>query len=847
MMKKIALCTFILIVIFRLSSFSQDPALRWARQMGGSNTDGAASTVVDINGNVYTTGSFTYTVDFDPGAGSCYLTALGGYDVFISKLDASGNFVWAKQFGGTSFEVGYSIAVDGSGNVYITGSFDGTVDFDPGSATYSLTSAGMADVFVCKLNASGSLVWARRMGGTAADEGEAIAVDANGNVYTAGYFIGTSDFDPGSGTSNLTSYSNSSDIFISRLTSSGSFSSISQLGGTHDDFAESIAVDNNGNTYTTGQFQYTADFDPGAGTNNLTSHGGNDVFVSKLTSYGGFIWAKQLGGGNNDDGQGIAIDGSGNVYTTGEFDGIADFDPGSGTFNLTSAGSYDVFVSKLDASGNFVWAKGMGGSGFSDAGYGIALDPAGNVYSTGMFEGTADFDPGSGTHNLISAGDADIFISKLDAAGNFAWAKQMGGPAYDDGKAIALYNSYYIYTSGSFNGTADFDPGPGTYYFTSAGNADIFVHQMSQCAAPVAPTNTTPSANQHICFNTGTLLSASGSGILQWYTAATGGTYLGNGAYFDTGSLAASITYYVQDSTCDASTRTAIPVTVNPKITSTGSSQVNVSCFGMNDGSITINAGGGTPPYAYSWFPGGSTSPTLTGLMPGNYSCTITDALGCTATANFAIIQPAVITTTQNINRCYGQSITIGSNTYSSSGTYIDVLTSIYGCDSTVTTHLTINPEIDVTTSFLSGVTITANQAGASYQWIECNNVNAPIAGQTNKSFTAIANGDYAVIVTVGPCSDTSDCVTINSVGMDEPRQAEILSIHPNPNNGLFAITLADASAISITNELGVVIYSCQYRAGIHQLVLNEQPKGIYLVKVQCRDTSRTYRMIVVE
>jgi len=221
------------------------------------------------------------------------------------------------------------------------------------------------------------------------------------------------------------------------------------------------------------------DFDPGSGTFNLTSAGEADIFISKLDSSGNFVWAKQLGGTSIDIGYSIAVDVSGNVYTTGFFYGTADFDPGPGTFNLTSAGYFNIFISKLDASGNFVWAKKLGGPS-NNRGNSIAVDASGNVYTTGYFRGTVDFDPGSGTFNLTSAGNSDIFISKLDASGNFAWAKKLGGTSIDIGYSIAVDVSGNVYTTGSFEGTADFDPGSGTFNLTSAGSADIFVHKMSQ-------------------------------------------------------------------------------------------------------------------------------------------------------------------------------------------------------------------------------------------------------------------------------------------------------------------------------------------------------------------------------
>ncbi len=469
-----------MLALFGLSNNANAQALQWAKSMGGADPDyGGSSIALDGSGNVYTTGNFFGTADFDPGAGVFNLTSAGYGDIFISKLDASGNFVWAKAMGGIgSNDGGSSIALDGSGNVYTTGYFFGTSDFDPGAGVFNLTSAGFEDIFISKLDASGNFVWAKSIGGAYQDNGSSIALDGSGNVYTTGYFFGTVDFDPGAGVFNLTSAGNY-DIFISKLDASGNFVWANAMGGPNYDYGYSIAIDGSGNVYTTGDFDGTADFDPGAGVFNLTS-GYYDIFISKLDASGNFVWAKAMGGASFDRGSSIALDGSGNVYTTGNFSGTADFDPGAGVFNLTDAGYGDIFISKLDASGNFVWAKAMGCAD-PNGGSSIALDGSGNVYTTGYFVGTVDFDPGAGVF-ITSAGLEDIFISKLDASGNFVWANAMGGADSDYGYSIALDGSGNVYTTGCFFGTADFDPGAGVANLTSAGNYDIFVAKYFQTA-----------------------------------------------------------------------------------------------------------------------------------------------------------------------------------------------------------------------------------------------------------------------------------------------------------------------------------------------------------------------------
>ncbi|MCB9335951.1 MAG: SBBP repeat-containing protein, partial [Flavobacteriales bacterium] len=235
--------------------------------------------------------------------------------------------------------------------------------------------------------------WVKSFGGSSLNDGYSITVDDSGNVYTTGYFIGTGDFDPGTGIANLTS-TGIQDVFVQKLDASGNFLWAKSFGGSYNDYGRSITVDVSGNVYTTGYFIGTGDFDPGADTTNLTSSGGYDIFIQKLDASGNFLWAKSFGGNSEDRGESTTIDDSGNVYTTGYFHNTADFDPGADTANLTSAGFRDIFVQKLDASGNFLWAKSFGGNS-NDYGRSITVDASGNVYITGTFEESVDFDPGA--------------------------------------------------------------------------------------------------------------------------------------------------------------------------------------------------------------------------------------------------------------------------------------------------------------------------------------------------------------------------------------------------------------------------------------------------------------------
>jgi hypothetical protein len=453
----------------------------WANRIGGTSGDRAASLVLDGSGNVLLTGYFDGTVDFDPGAGTANLTSAGTDEIFFAKYDVSGNYVWVKSIAGPGFDQGVSLALDGSGNVLLTGFFNGTADFDPGAGAINLTSVGSNDIFLAKYDASGNYLWAKSMGGTGTDQGASLALDGSGSVYLAGAFINTVDFDPGVGTTNRNTGTNTLNGFVAEYTSAnGTYVIVGVLSSTSPTSVASqgITRDGSGNVYVTGNFSGTVDFDPGAGSANLTSAGGSDIFLAKYNASGNYIWAIGMGGTDNfgDGGNSLTLDGSGNVLLTGYFSGTVDFDPGDNTATLTSAGRNDIFLAKYDASGNYVWARGMGGtSPFGDVGSSLALDASGNVLLTGYFSGTVDFDPGAGTVNLTSVGFTDIFLAKYDALGIYVWAKRLGGTGLDAGTSIALDGSGNVLLTGYFSGTADFDPGASTANLISAGGNDIFL------------------------------------------------------------------------------------------------------------------------------------------------------------------------------------------------------------------------------------------------------------------------------------------------------------------------------------------------------------------------------------
>jgi hypothetical protein len=512
-MKKIILIN--LLLCFCITTLAQVPSWLWAKSIGSSSYDHVAASMLDTSRNMYIVGGFTGTVDFDPGAGVFNLTsATGAPDIFILKLDSSGNFVWVKSVGGSDNRA-YAACRDGAGNIYLTGYFEGTADMDPGPSIYNLATPGLADIFVLKMDNSGNFLWAKQMGGFDEEHGISIAVDEAANVYTTGDFKATADFDPGAGTFNLTS-AGAEEMFISKLDSLGNFVWAKAIGGIGGDQGSKVLIDDWGNLYTTGGFMGTVDFNPGAGVFNLTSAsviGYADLFIAKYDTAANFIWAKQIGSTHNEVGFDMCYDTSGSIYTVGHFQDTVDFDPSPAVYNLIANGATDVFILKLDSAGNFTWAVSMGGSASSyDESRAIRLDVAGNVYTVGIYYGTVDFDPGPGVYNLTTSGSA-IFISKLNSNGNFAWARSIQSFGYEYSRSFNLDSDYNFYIAGYFHGsTITFLPTTLHNADNSGNTGDIFIAKQSAC-------QTSSSVFQSACNS---------------YTSPSGNIWTSSGIYSDT-------------------------------------------------------------------------------------------------------------------------------------------------------------------------------------------------------------------------------------------------------------------------------------------------------------------------
>lgn len=347
--------------------------------------------------------------------------------MFISTSVFSQDYSWAKPIRGTHITETYDMYTSPSGNIYITGYFNDTSDFDPSSGQHVLITPGTNTVFVAKYDSLGALVWANALTGTGNSVGQGIVQNQNGDLIVTGYFDGTIDFDPSpTGVLNLTS-AGGSDMFLACFSSLGNLKWCHSFGGNgmFGDEAYAVCTDNAGKIYFTGCFQGNVDFDPSP-SNTILSTTSNfydlDMVVGCFDSLGNFNWAIQATGPMGDVGRSIHVHGN-QLLVGGQHSGPADFDPGAGNTNAGSAGNDHAFLASYTLTGNYNWVHSFGGAFGGDAVNSIATNAAGEIYICGRFYSTADFDPGPGTFNLSVNNSTNYgFLAKYTNTGGLVWA-----------------------------------------------------------------------------------------------------------------------------------------------------------------------------------------------------------------------------------------------------------------------------------------------------------------------------------------------------------------------------------------------------------------------------------------
>lgn len=483
----------------------------WTKTFGAKEAGGLAgidygrAVTTDRSGNVFVAGSFeSQNMDFNPDPAAQDFHTSGYVDSFLTKFNADGSYGWTKHFDNSRWDEADAVATDTSGNIFITGRFQCdnngpdaiAINFntDGGSDLFTSSNIGL-DQYVTKFNSDGTYAWTRTIFRAGSDEAKSIATDSKGNVYIGGYQPEGSNYNE-----VMYKYSKTGTLLWSKTLASMSHITTK---------SNSIAVDSHDNVYLSGSFTGTKNFNPD-GNDELTATSDKFTYLSKYTNDGTYVWTKLLAGGE----RAITIDSHDNIFITGAFAKETNFSL-TGTDTRTNVGGADFYLTKLDENGNYKWTKTAGGDE-NDYSYGLSTDPFGNIYLSGQFRGTANFNPdGSDIHSRPDS--FSLFYMRINADGSFAWAKDIGGiDKKTSVTSISLQpdNKGNLYVNGSFKDRSmdgvDFNPFGGTdihynaetkaYYGDTDTNPydDVFLTKITNIYPVVEPQNLGSLIQSHI-------------------------------------------------------------------------------------------------------------------------------------------------------------------------------------------------------------------------------------------------------------------------------------------------------------------------------------------------------------
>jgi hypothetical protein len=468
MKKKLYSLAFLASAMFATATaFAQEQFL-WVRSAGADmGWEEAAGIARDNSGNIYVAGTFQGRIYF----GSTSILSSGASDVIVAKYNSAGSLQWARKVGqGVTFggnEIAKAITVNAAGtSIYVLASYSNSSDslnFLTNNTIKIAPSTGAEDLFVARLDGAGAVNWATKIGGSGIEDGGALALINNTDLLVTGTF--TNDLNVGAFT--LNSFGNA-DIFIAKYDNAGNVVWATQAGGTNTDIPCAIKANSATDFYITGNFRGSADFD----ATTLVSAGETDAFIAKYDSAGVLIYADNGGGAGNDNASALFIDSFNQVYIAGYYSGTANI----GAQTLTSLGSKDIFILKLDNAEQPLWVKTARGNG-ENMPSGIYVAGTGNnkkVYLSGTFENTIEFGVSILTGNAetkAATGQKDMFIAYYDSLGNTMSSVRAGGLSLETCAGIVADNSNNMYVFGAYRALATFSP----TNITASGGSDLYI------------------------------------------------------------------------------------------------------------------------------------------------------------------------------------------------------------------------------------------------------------------------------------------------------------------------------------------------------------------------------------
>ena len=831
-----------------------DPVLSYSTYLGGSAGDSGNAIAVDASGNAYVTGE-TSSTNF-PTKNPSQSASGGGADVFVAKLDPTGStLVYSTYLGGSGGESGNGIAVDASGNAYVTG-FTNSANFPTKNPFQAALGGGGSDVFAAKLDPAGSLMYSTFLGGSGDESGNGLAVDASGDAYITG-FTNSANFP----TKNplQAALGGAGDAFVAKLDPTGSaLVYLTFLGGTMDDFGNGIAVDSSGNAYATGNTLST-NF-PTKNPLQAASGGARDAFVAKLNAAGSaLVYSTYVGGSGEDSGNGIAVDSAGNTYVTGltRSTNFPTASPFQASCQSCSNGQGNAFVAKLSAAGSaLMYSTYLGGSGNGtdgDFGNGIAVDASNNAYVTGftsspnfplaspiqatLLPQTCTFDYYGYTYTIPCSNTA--FVTKLDPSGSaLLYSTYLGasGGDLESGRGIAVDTASSTYVTGTAN--SKFLLTPGTFQASPGGNGDAFVAKIDPNDAPGLSLSsfslsfqdegiggTTPS-QQITLANTGSatlnITSIVPSGD---FAATTCGSSLAGGTsctisvtFTPTAAGARTGTITITDSVASSPQKVTLTgngvaglaATVSPTSLSfgnqtQGTTSVAQSVTLTNTGSATLTVngfslGGANP----SDFALSSTDCKQSQSIAVGSSCAFAIVFAPLAVANLSATLQILDNSAQSPRNVPLTGVGLAPPTVALSPTSLNFAAQIVGSKSS-------GQSVMLTTS--GGGTLAISSISASSDFVAGDNCGKSVAGGANCTITvtftpSAAGGRAGTLVIVDNATDSPQMVSLSGLGTDfsispaagSPNSATVNS----GQSATYTLSAAGSSGFS-----GTVSFSC--------------------------------------
>ncbi len=868
--------------------------------------------ITDLNGNIIMAGNFMDTIYIN--SNTQMLISNGYNDAYITKLDANGNFLWAGSFGGASHDNIYSICTDAHNNIYCTGEFRDTVDFDIGSGTFYLNTLLQAstDVFLLKINELGTFQFVADYCPIAG--GQNVIYHPNGFIYLSGYFGGTYyDFDPGPGTTNL--FSNNGQGFICKIDTSGNFIKAMQIGSP----PFRTIVDKDLSFIAVGSHVDSLDYDPGAGYYTLPGSQYSDAFILKLDSADNFKWAHGIGQNATVFGWDVVVDDEANIYLAGGCQGQFDADPGPAVSLLPSQNGPGFYILKLSDSGNLLRAFQFVSANANQNV--ISIDAANNLYTIGMYQGIMDADPSTNYYLLNSGIGWNSYLLKLspDTCNNLALLIDSATDltCVNSGYAIAHaingtppYQYTWNTTPTTFDSVATFTQG-GIFTATVTDNKgcthhtsliidsthyqnqfDLEINMVSPPFVTGQNTTVTLVGTNNGCVPTNGYIILDIDSNTSFVSSNPPPLFsIGDSIYWAFYNLVYGVNDKVITVTLasDTSLNTNNDVCFYTEIYP----QANDVDTTNNKKNYCFNAVTSYDPNDKKVYPiGECTDNFVLKNQPLTYTIRFQNT-GDTTAFNAVILDSIDVALNINSLRVISASHTYitellpgnfvkfrfdninlpdsGTNQQASNGFIIYEITAdsltpdgtpvqnkayiLLDYNDGVLTNSVANTIVNSlqnadTSVTLNGITLTATATASNYQWINCATGNV-ISGATSQSYTAVANGNYAVIVEQGGCSDTSACYQVTTVSLSSVARQNDIYIYPNPASNNLQIDLPEiykSTEISIADISGkTLLHETKTNSRKILIDLNPFSNGTYFIKIKTGDFTRTGKIVVLK